>query len=192
MSETAPETPEAIKKKKPFNPSLIIIAILGLAFIIFIVIAPQGKYAGPPPVGSLTPDFTLKDIAGKSWTLSELRGRVVLINFWATWCPPCREEMPSLSRLSNDLAQKDNFVLLTVLYQDSVGNAKTYFADMGYKMPVLIDPGGKVAKMYALTGVPETYVIGKSGILQKHFIGPVDFDSADARDYLISLIQKKN
>ena len=185
------ETPEIKKEKKRFNPTLIVLAMLGLGFIIFVVMAPPGRMGGPPPVGSQAPAFELKDLDDKPWSLESLRGKVVLINFWATWCPPCKEEMPSLSELFIRNRDSDDFQMLTILYQDAPDNARKYFAENGFEMPVLIDPRGKVSKRYGLAGVPETYVIDKNGVVKKHFIGPIDFTSDDARDYIEKLMRQQ-
>ena len=189
--ETKTEVSEVKEKVKRFNPSLVILGILGLGFIIFVLIAPQGKQTGGPlPVGGPVPNFELKDLNGKTWSMASLRGSVVVINFWATWCSPCRLEMPSIDRLFRDTAEKENFVILTILYQDSPDNARAYFKKNGFEMPVLLDLGDSVAAEFGLVGLPETFMVDKKGILQKHHIGPVDFDSPDIRQFLDSLINK--
>ncbi len=185
-----PESPEIKEEKKRFNPTLIVLAMFGIGFIVFVVMAPPGKMGGPPPVDSQAPAFELKDLDGKPWQLAALRGKVVAINFWATWCQPCKEEMPSLSKLSELNLGRGEFQVLTILYQDNPENARAYFNEQGFGMPVLIDPRGKVAKLYGLTGVPETYVIDKKGVLKKHFIGPVDFTSQGAREFIASLMSQ--
>ena len=190
--ETTPETKTEVsdvkEKKKRFNPSLVILGILGLGFIIFVLIAPHGKQTGGPlPVGGPVPNFELKDLDGKTWSMDSLRGSVVVINFWATWCPPCRLEMPSIDRLFRDNAEEENFQILTILYQDSPDNARAYFKKNGFQMPVLLDLGDAVAAEYGLIGLPETFMIDKKGILRQHHIGPVDFDSPDTRQFLDSL-----
>ena len=184
------ENPENKEDKKRFNPTLIVLAMLGLGFIIFVVMAPPGRMGGPPPVDSQAPAFELKDLSGNPWQLAALSGKVVVINFWASWCPPCKKEMPSLSKLSKLNLGRGEFQVLTILYQDDPENARAYFKEQGFEMPVLIDPRGKVAKLYGLAGVPETFVIGKKGILKKHFIGPVDFVSQDAREFIASLMTR--
>ncbi len=180
---------EVKEEQKRFNPTLIIMAIIGISFMLFVVMAPPGKNApgGALIVGSQAPDFNLTDLDGKQWSLESLKGSAVVINFWATWCPPCREEMPSLSELFELNRGSEGLQILTILYRDVPDNAKAYFSDQGFKMPVLIDPRGKVAKRFGLAGVPETFVIDKKGILKKHFIGPVDFVSPEARMYIENL-----
>lgn len=170
------------------KPKALIIAIAIAAFIGFIVFAPSGQQ-GKPAVGKgmPAPDFTLTDIAGKSWSLAGLKGKVVVINFWATWCPPCKSEMPSLSNFFNKSMDKEDIVILTVLYNDSPDAARQYFETNGFQMPVLLDPSSRVAGDYGLTGVPETFVIDKKGILLQHIIGPTEFDTPSAFGYFESL-----
>ena len=112
---------------------------------------------GPPVVDNLAPDFTLTDIEGRIWTLSDLKGQVVFLNFWATWCPPCISEMPSMQNLYNTLPQ-DQFKMLAVLYNDETGNAKSFAEKLDITLPILIDEGNQVGMNYGLTGVPETTI----------------------------------
>jgi peroxiredoxin len=127
-------------------------------------------------VGKPAPDFTLVDRQGKTWTLSQLRGRVGFINFWATWCPPCREEMPSMQRLFT-MVPKDTFVMLAVLENDDPARADSFAARAGLTMPILVDQDKKVWPTYGLTGVPETFIVDKKGVLREKFIGPAQWDS---------------
>jgi peroxiredoxin len=173
---------------KRFPAPAIAIAVLVVGFIIFVLFVPSGKGPVKPFVeGDQAPEFSLLDTEGRSWRLADLRGSVVLINFWATWCPPCRTEMPSLSRLFKDSMEREDLVVLTVLYQDDPEKAKAYFKDEGFSMPIILDPSGEMARDYGLTGVPETFVIDKEGKLKKHIVGPTEFDSRNARHYLESL-----
>ncbi len=141
-------------------------------------------------MGGPVPNFELNDLSGKTWNMSSLRGSAVLINFWATWCSPCRVEMPSINRLFKDNAEEKNFQILTILYQDSPDNARAYFEQNGFGMPVLLDLGDAVADEFGLVGLPETFMIDKNGIIQQHHIGPVDFDAPNTRQFLDSLINK--
>lgn len=128
----------------------------------------------------MAPDFELLDLEGNAVRLSDFRGGAVLVNFWATWCPPCREEMPSLSALHASFSGNPAFSALTVLYQDSPETAKDYLEKNGYLIPVLVDPKGSVAESYGLTGVPETFLIDGDGVLRKKIIGPFRFNSPEA------------
>ena len=134
---------------------------------------------GQPPkvatVGEPAPDFTLVDLQGKTWTLSDLKGQVVFVNFWATWCPPCREEMPSMERLFN-LMPKDKFKMLAILNRDDPALARDFVKKLGVTMPILNDQPNEVGVKYGLTGLPETFIVDKQGILREKFIGPYQWD----------------
>ena len=142
-------------------------------------------------IGSLAPDFDLQDIDGNRWRLSDLEGQVVFINFWATWCPPCREEMPSMQELY-DTMPKDRFKMLSILSNDDPTMAASFAAKGGFKFPILIDPYSKIGKAYGLTGVPETFIVDKQGILRQKYIGPRHWSSPEAKQMLTVYINRKN
>ncbi len=135
---------------------------------------------GAPPevavVGKPAPDFSLIDRQGKTWTLSELKGQVVFVNFWATWCAPCREEMPAMQELHEELP-KDRFKMLAILNKDEPALADSFAAKLGLSMPILDDQANTVGVKYGLTGVPETFIINKEGIVVRKFIGPAQWNS---------------
>ncbi len=122
------------------------------------------------------PDFSLVDRQGKTGTLSELKGQVVFVNFWATWCPPCREEMPSMQKL-HEMLPKDKFKMLAILNSDDPALADSFAAKLGLTMPILDDQANKVGPKYGLTGMPETFIIDKKGVVMEKFIGPAQWDS---------------
>jgi peroxiredoxin len=140
-------------------------------------------------VGWEAPDFTLVDRQGKTWTLSELKGQVVFVNFWATWCPPCREEMPSMQRLYTMLP-KDKFKMLAILNKDEPALADKFAAQFGITMPILDDQANKVGPTYGLTGLPETFIVDKEGILREKFIGPVQWDTIAIQQMLAKYINQ--
>jgi thiol-disulfide isomerase/thioredoxin len=129
----------------------------------------------PALEANTAPDFTLKDLAGKDVKLSSLRGKVVLLNFWATWCPPCREEIPSMMRLNQAMAGKP-FQMLAVS-QDAGGKdaIEGYFKESKVSLPALLDTDQAIGGRYGLTGVPETFVIGKNGVILKKVVGAMDW-----------------
>jgi peroxiredoxin len=136
-------------------------------------------------VGAPAPQFTLQDRQSNAWNLAELRGQVVFVNFWATWCPPCREEMPSMQRLADSMP-KDKFKMLAVLNRDSPANADLFIKKIGVTLPVLNDMGNNVGQMYGITGLPETFIIDKQGVLREKIIGPAQWDSPR----FVQMIQK--
>ena len=108
-------------------------------------------------------DFTLTDLHGKAWTLRELRGRVVLVNFWATWCPPCRKEMPDLEKLSQRFA-KQGLVILAIS-DEGREKVEPFIANAKYSYPILLDPGRTVNERFRIQGIPKTLVYGRDGKL---------------------------
>jgi peroxiredoxin len=135
---------------------------------------------GAVAVGSQAPDFALQDLQGRTWKLSELKGKVVLLHFWATWCTTCEQENPTLQRLVQAERENQQFVVLSVLVRDDADKAKAYMAQRGFDFPVLSDDR-KVSAQYGLTGVPETFLIDKNGTIRDKVIGPNVWDSADVR-----------
>ncbi len=130
--------------------------------------------AEPPlRIGSPAPDFRLPDLAGKEVALSELRGRVVFVNFWATWCPPCREEAPGLERLHGEL-RDEGLAILAVSIDDvaATDEVRAFRDEFGLSFPILLDPGRRAYDAYQATGVPETFLIDGNGRLSERFIGP--------------------
>lgn len=127
----------------------------------------------------LAPDFAVPDLSGQAVRLSALRGKVVLVNLWTTWCPPCREEMPSMERLYRQLGPK-GLVLLAVS-QDDGGRAvvEPFVKGMGLTFPVLVDPEHQVGSAYGVWGYPETFVIDREGRIAERVIGPRAWDSPE-------------
>ena len=135
------------------------------------------------------PSFTLKDIDGKTHSLAEYRGKVVLVNFWATWCPPCRAEMPSIEKLYASMKGKP-FVVLALDQGESVDSV---FAFMGQltpspTFPVLLDDKSRTAHAFGVMGIPSTYLIDKQGRIVAQAIGGRDYDSAAMRSLLNRLL----
>ncbi len=136
-------------------------------------------------IGDPAPNFSLVDRKGKTWTLANLKGQVVFINFWATWCPPCREEMPSMQKLYDTLP-KDKFKMLAILNKDDPALADIFADKLGITFPILDDQINAVGPKYGLTGLPETLIIDKKGIVREKIIGATEWDSPD----MINLINK--
>lgn len=161
---------------------------IALCCIVFLLAACRQDAGGPGvELDRPAPDFTLVDTTGRTWILSELKGRVVLVNFWASWCQPCLQEMPSMEAL-NRFLPKDRFIMLSILFNDAPVLAENIAEKLNLTFPILIDPENSAARAYGLTGVPETYIIDREGILRKRFIGPVDWDSGDAREMMLHYV----
>jgi DsbE subfamily thiol:disulfide oxidoreductase len=140
-------------------------------------------------VGLNAPELMLSDPSGKTYSLSDLKDSVVLVNFWATWCQPCRDEMPSLQTLYNQFKEKKGFRMVTVLYRDDYQRAMAYMKENNYEVPVLLDSSGNTARSYGVTGVPETYILDKKGILREKMIGPFDWASPQALSLISELLK---
>lgn len=139
-------------------------------------------------IGSAAPGFRLQALAGGETSLESLRGRVVVLNFWATWCPPCISEMPSLERLHRALAA-EGLSVVAVAADDDAADLRAFVARAGLTLPVLHDPGGRVAAGdYHTTGYPETFVIDRSGRLLSHTVGPAEWDTAAALSHFRGLL----
>ena len=137
-------------------------------------------------IGKPAPDFVLQDASGKAWELSSLKGKVVFVNFWATWCKPCRDEMPSMEVLNKAMADKP-FQMLSFVFNDDIDMAKSFAQRLGATFPVLGNPSQELTQAYMITGVPETFLIDADGILRHKFIGPYDWNSGKMRSVIHGL-----
>lgn len=146
-----------------------------------------GCYGGgnPTRIGSNAPDFTVQDSDHKV-TLSQFRGQVVVLNFWATWCPPCVEETPSLVRMQSRLKYK-GVVVLAVSIDDDEAAYHKFLKDYNVNMVTVRDEAKKAPSLYGTFGWPETFIIDRNGVIRRKFIGPVDWTSPEITDYLSRL-----
>lgn len=142
-----------------------------------------------PALGDTTPDFQLSDMDGKPLQLSGYRGKVVVLNFWATWCPPCVDEMPSLNRFQETLAPK-GVVVLAVSVDDDEQVLRKFAADHQLKMTILRDPGRKVSSQYQTYKYPETYILDRQGRLAQKLIGEADWNDPNLVSFVQQLVSK--
>jgi cytochrome c biogenesis protein CcmG, thiol:disulfide interchange protein DsbE len=147
----------------------------------------SGCYRGsrPPRIGTVAPDFTVQD-ADRTVTLSELRGKVVVLNFWATWCGPCVEEMPSLVQLQQRFKNKGVTVVGISIDVDADAYRK-FLKDYKVDFLTVRDPDQKTSNLYGTFKWPETYIIDRSGIVRRKFIGPVEWSQPEIVDFLSKL-----
>jgi peroxiredoxin len=131
--------------------------------------------------GSIAPNFRLERTDGSPMELASLRGRPVLLNFWATWCGPCRTEMPEFQRIHERLG--DRLVVLSVNQRESPGQVEDFYKELGLTFPAVLDRRAKVAEAYRLFGLPGTYLIDARGVIQSVKFGPF----ADEADLLKTL-----
>ncbi len=138
-----------------------------------------------PVIGELAPGFTFPLLPGGTASLSDYRGKVVLINVWATWCPSCIDEMPDLENLYKKMkSQGSAFEILGVSIDALTDPVQKWVDRFGITFPILLDPRGTIKKLYRTTGVPETFVIDRQGRLVRKFIGPRKWDGAEMVNFL--------
>ncbi|MEE9281863.1 MAG: TlpA disulfide reductase family protein [Myxococcota bacterium] len=155
---------------------LLVVAVL-VAGAAGALVGIRGSATPPLRQGAIAPDFSLPALDGRERSLSELRGRVVFVNFWATWCAPCEEEAPALDRLYRRLRDED-FEILAVSI-DAPGQrsrVNEFGQEYSLSFPILLDPEQRAYAAYKASGVPETFLVGPDGRLVERFIGPRDWD----------------
>jgi len=137
-----------------------------------------------------SPDFSLNDLDGRRVDLKQFKGKVVLLNFWATWCSPCKEEMPSLEALHQQFKNK-NFVLLAISVDYGKGKSVKEFIDKyHYTFPVLLDPKCKVLDLFQVKGIPTTFIIDKNERMVGKAVGPRDWKSPEVISLVNLLVTK--
>lgn len=163
----------------------------GVLFIVLLLaMCGCAREEKPALVGNPAPDFTLKNLAGQEVKLSDLRGKVVLVSFWATWCPPCREEIPSMDKLNRAMAGKPFQMLAISIDEGGKGAVEGFFSKAGVSLPTLLDPGQKAGKRYGITGVPETFIVDQKGVILKKVVGALDWSDPMVAGFLESAMKQ--
>jgi len=150
---------------------------------------PQEAPAGLVAAGAPAPDFTLPDLAGESVTLSQYRGKVVFLNFWASWCPPCRAEMPSMERLYEVYAG-DDFVLLAVNIEQDAAAVRDFLRKNPHTFPVLLDLETTAQRLYGVDRFPETFLIDRQGRVVERYIGARDWSAVEFLKKIKSMLKE--
>ncbi len=165
-----------------------IAATLLVAAIVFAALWATGPPPEPMRPGQRAPDFVLPRLSDDTNTaLSGLRGRVVLLNFWATWCKPCEDEMPAMERLYTELAGP-GFEMLAVSVDAGRAEVEAFQQRLGVTFPILLDPGKRVSEAYQTYRFPESFLIDGDGRILARYIGPRDWDAAVYRDRIRRLV----
>jgi len=136
------------------------------------------------------PDFTFSGLDGKMVSLSDYKGKVVLVNIWATWCPPCVDEMPSMEKLYQKFKGKNFEILAVSIDEPGLKAVAPFMKKSNLTFPALIDSEGTIKAVYGITGVPESFIIDQQGILIKKIVGPVDWAATNVFRFFSDLIQK--
>lgn len=161
------------------------------ALVAMLALAPAAAGAGElkPVKGVITAgDFVARDLGGRAVRFGELRGKVVLLNFWATWCAPCRKEMPTMERLHQ--RYKDRGLAVLALSQDQASShvVKVFVDELKLSFPVWHDRDGLVGRQYSIPGVPTSYLIGRDGRIAYRALGEHDWDGHEARRAVEALL----
>ena len=187
---------EEIQKDRKLNlQALVIIFLIVILFGILILLQTKDSFynvssGSQVAKGLPAPNFSLPDLDGKMVSLSDYRGKVVLLNIWATWCPPCVEEMPSMEKLYQEL-QGEGFEILAVSIDESgAQDVLPFMKKHKLSFPALIDSRGTLKDLYQTTGVPESFIIDKDGILVEKVIGPRDWAVPEAIRFFRNLIRR--
>jgi cytochrome c biogenesis protein CcmG, thiol:disulfide interchange protein DsbE len=153
---------------------VLLVALLGSAVIL------RGTAASPTAIGSLAPDFSVTDLEGNPVRLAELRGRPVIVNFWASWCVPCVEEFPLLREAAERHAD-DGLVVIGIVYRDRSESARAFMERNGGTWAVAMDPDERVAQAYGILGPPETFFIARDGTIAARQLGQFFATSLDEK-----------
>ena len=181
-------------RKPSLQPLLLIVLILIGVGIIFLLQTKDSSFnlSGSPRLeqGVPAPDFILPGLDGQMVRLADYRGKVVLLNIWATWCPPCVDEMPSMEKLYQTL-KADGFEILAVSMDESgAPTVRPFMEKHQLNFPALTDTEGAIKSLYQTTGVPESFIIDKDGVIVEKVIGPRDWASPGAVRFFRNLIQR--
>ena len=159
--------------------------VLTLALSITMLASGCTSGSRPPHVGTAARDFTLQD-SDRKVTLDQFRGQVVVLNFWATWCTPCQQELPSLIAMQ-DRTREKGVVVLGVSIDVDPDAYHRFLKVRNVNFLTVRDPEQKVATIYGTSGWPETYIIDRAGVMRRKFIGPVDWTTPEVMDFLTKL-----
>jgi peroxiredoxin len=156
----------------------------------FVEITPEVNIQSIAEVGKLAPDFSLKTVEGKEISLSDLKGKAVLINLWASWCPPCRYEMPGIQAAYEKYKSRGLVVLgINFTVQDNLQDVKAFIQELNLTFPILLDETGDVsAGLYGMRGLPTSYFIDPEGVIQRIQVGAMLPEKLD--EFLTEILLK--
>ena len=182
------------RERKSGRLLLTILLVLVVAIpIILISLKERGarsRFTRPLQEGRPAPDFTFPDLDGRRVSLSDFRGKVVFVNIWATWCPPCRDEMPSMQTLYERFKGEHFEILAVSIDADGRKAVVPFMQQMNLTFPALLDPKEQIRSLYRITGVPETFIVDREGVLVNKVIGPMDWSSPQVFGFFQELIQR--
>ncbi len=167
-----------------------IVVVLAAALALGLKLAPQ---IFPVEVGSTAPAFTASDLkTGQSVSLADYKGQVVLLNVWATWCEPCKIEMPSMEQLEKELGPQGLKIVAVSVDEGGADAVRQFVRDYGLTFRILHDQTGRIQRTYMTTGIPESFVINRQGKIVKKVIGAADWDATVNKDLMRRLLAQKS
>jgi len=168
---------------------IIILLLFVLATLVFLF-GPRGDQRSRiPRTGDPAPEFRLPTLDGGSISLSDLRGKVVMVHFWATWCPPCVEELPTLDQFARSPTGRDVELLAISVDETGPDAVREFMQRNRLTLPVLLDPDKTVASSYGTFKFPETYLVDRNGIIRHKIIGGVDWSRPEARELIEAFLR---
>ena len=182
--------------KRSFIRSPYLWTLIAVATVVSVAWIGRESYR-PVITGQVAPEFQVTALGGGEARLSDYEGKVVLMNVWATWCPPCIQEMPSMQRLY-EAFPGDDFEILAISVDARLGEVDVdgrpggdlaAFADeLGLTFPILHNPSGDIQRLYQTTGVPESFLIGRDGVIVKKVSGPTEWDATENQELVRRLL----
>ncbi len=167
-----------------------IVVVLGAAVVLGLELSPQ---IFPVEVGSRAPEFSVGTLTGSATkTLADYKGQVVLLNVWATWCAPCRVEMPSIEHLYQEFGSQGLKVVAISIDEAGPDVVREFVRERGLSFEILLNPSRSIERIYQTTGVPESFVLNRDGVIVKKVIGATEWDSAVNRDLIRRLLAQKS
>lgn len=188
LASTAPQEAKGGKQKKG-NMAIVTIAAMAIVALVVGLQMCQSERFKPVDAGSVAPPFILEDLQGKKVTLEDYRGKVVFINIWATWCDPCREEMPSMEMLYRSLKGRP-FEILAVSVDRDKDKVIAFRDEFKLTFPILLDRRRKITRIYRTTGVPETFIIDSNGLVAEKVIGARNWADKSNIKKIMELVAK--
>ncbi len=184
-----------MEEKKINLPAVIIVSLSVVICLIVVFLLQDDSSLEPEKQTSMgenvpAPNFTFRDLNGKIISLSDYKGKVVLVNIWATWCPPCVDEMPSMERLYKKFKGQNFEILAVSIDAEGADAVAPFMKKHRLTFPALLDPEGTIKISYAITGIPESFIIDKGGILVGKIIGARDWAAPEVFKFFQNLIQK--
>jgi len=162
-----------------YHSRFMVLPVIILLLFALVTVSGCGSTGGSIR-GKLAPDFTLSDLEGNPVSLSDFRGKTVLINFWATWCPPCRSEMPAIKSVYQEYKDK-GVEVIGVDLKESENAVREFIEEGGYNWTFVLDGDGSVSRDYRITGIPESFFVTREGIIREMHIGPMSAETIEEK-----------